>query len=60
MSQSLSVGENVYLEFVECDNVTGNKVTIGPGVWVKGKVQYKDEVQVHPKTRMESEPEQIE
>jgi cytoskeletal protein CcmA (bactofilin family) len=54
------VGDEVYLEYVECDNVTGNKVTIGPGVWVKGNVEYKDTVQVHPKTRIETEPVQIE
>jgi cytoskeletal protein CcmA (bactofilin family) len=54
------VGEEVILENVECDNVTGNKVTILPGCRVKGKIQYRESVKVDPNTRMESEPERIE
>ncbi len=54
------VGDDIILENVECDNVTGNKVTILPGCRIKGKIQYRESVKVDPKTQMESEPEKIE
>jgi cytoskeletal protein CcmA (bactofilin family) len=54
------VGDEVILENVECDNVTGNKVTILPGCRIKGKIQYRESVNVDPKTRIDSEPEKIE
>ena len=54
------VGDEVILEYVECDNVTGNKVTILPGCRIKGKIKYRESVNVDPKTRMDSEPEKIE
>ena len=54
------VGDEVILENVECDNVTGNKISILPGCRIKGKIQYRESVKVDPKTRMDSEPEKIE
>ena len=54
------VGKEVTLENVECDNVTGDKVTILPGCRIRGKIQYRESVKVDPGTKMESEPEKIE
>lgn len=53
------VGKEIILENVECDNVTGDKVTILPGCRIRGKVQYRESVKVDPKTLMDSEPEKI-
>lgn len=54
------VGKEIILENVECDNVTGDKVTILPGCRIRGKLQYRESVKVDPKTVMDSEPTQIE
>lgn len=54
------VGKEISLENVECDNVTGDKVTILPGCRIKGRIQYRESIKVDPNTRMESEPEKIE
>ena len=54
------VGKEIILENVECDNVTGDKVTILPGCRIRGKIQYRESVKVDPKTVMDSEPTQIE
>lgn len=53
------VGKEITLENVECDNVTGDKVTILPGCRIRGKIQYRESVKVDPKTIMDSEPDQI-
>lgn len=54
------VGDEVILENVECDNITGNKIAILPGCRIKGTVKYKESIKVDPKARLESEPEQVE
>lgn len=54
------VGKDITLENVECDNVTGDKVTILAGCRIKGKIRYRESVKVDPGTKMESEPEKIE
>ncbi len=54
------VGKDIILENVECDNVTGDKVTILPGCRIRGKIRYRESVKVDPGTKMESEPEKIE
>lgn len=53
------VGKEITLENVECNNVTGDKVTILPGCRIRGKVQYRESVKVDPKTIMNSDPEKI-
>jgi cytoskeletal protein CcmA (bactofilin family) len=54
------VGNDVVLENVECDNITGGKITIFPGCRVKGKIQYRESVKVDPSVTLENEPEKIE
>lgn len=54
------VGDDITIENVECVNVTGNKVRILPGCRVKGKVQYKDTLNMDPDTKIDTEPEKIE
>ncbi|MCK5670081.1 hypothetical protein KAI10_01755, partial [Candidatus Bathyarchaeota archaeon] len=54
------IGKEIILENVECDNVTGDKVTILPGCRIMGKIRYRESVKVDPGTKMDSEPEKIE
>ncbi|MBT3285267.1 hypothetical protein HOC87_11600 [Candidatus Bathyarchaeota archaeon] len=54
------VGKEILLENVECNNVTGDKVTIMQGCRVNGHIKYRESVQVAPGTKMDSEPEKIE
>ena len=51
--------EEVYLENVRCDNVTGKDVTVGEGCEVKGKIRYSSTIEVHPSARVRSPPEKI-
>jgi len=53
-------GDEVILENVECNNVTGRKVVILSGCRIRGKVQYRETVQVNPSSRLDNEPEKIE
>jgi len=50
--------DEVYLENVTCDNVTGGKVTIGVGCEIRGTVRYTQSVEVHPDARLQNEPQQ--
>lgn len=51
--------EEVYLENVHCDNVTGKNVTIGEGCEIKGRIMYSETIEVHPSARVGSPPEKI-
>lgn len=50
--------DEVYLENVTCDNVTGGKVTIDEGCEIRGTVRYTESVEVHPDARLENTPQQ--
>lgn len=51
--------EEVYLENVVCNNVTGRNVTIGEGCEIKGKVRYSGAIEVHPTAKLSNPPEKI-
>jgi cytoskeletal protein CcmA (bactofilin family) len=51
--------EEVYLENVFCDNVSGKDVTIGEGCEIKGKVSYSDTIEVHPSAKLSNPPEKV-
>ena len=53
-------GDEIILENVECNNVTGRKVTILAGCRIKGKVKYSETVQVNPSSKLDIEPEKLE
>lgn len=53
-------GDEIVLENVECDNVTGKKITLLGGCRVKGNVQYSDTIKVESENRLSSEPEKTE
>ena len=53
-------GDEIILENVECDNVTGKKITILSGCDIKGKVQYSESINIDPNSRLENEPEKTE
>ena len=53
-------GDEITLENVECDNVTGKKITIMGGCRIKGKITYGDEIKVDPSSRLENTPEKTE
>ena len=54
------VGKEVILEHVECNDVTGDKVTILPGCRVRGNVYYRESIEVDPSSKLDNEPEKIE
>lgn len=45
-------GGDIYLENVVCGNITGKRVTLGPGCRIKGEVTYTESVEVHPETSL--------
>jgi len=51
--------EEVYLENVVCNNITGKNVTIGEGCEIKGKVHYFGAIEVHPTAKLSNPPEKI-
>lgn len=51
--------EEVYLENVHCDSVTGKNVTIGEGCEIKGRIMCSDTIEVHPSAKVGSPPEKI-
>lgn len=51
--------EEVYLENVRCDNVTGKDVTIGEGCEIRGRVRYSGTIEVHPEARIQNPPERV-
>ncbi len=50
-------GDEIVLENVECDNVTGRKVTILSGCRIKGRIQYGETIHVNSDSRLNHEPE---
>lgn len=52
-------GSEVHLENVICDNVSGEKVTIGEGCDIRGTVRYAETIEVHPKARVQNPPEKV-
>lgn len=54
------IGDDVTLESVECNNVSGKNITILGGCLIKGKVTYTDNIQVDPKSRLDNPPEKTE
>ena len=53
-------GDEIVLENVECDNVTGRTVKLLPGCRVKGKVQYSESIKIDQDSYLENEPEKTE
>jgi len=51
--------EQVCLENVYCDNVTGKDVVIGEGCEIRGKIKYSGTIEVNPKARVTSPPEKV-
>ena len=51
--------EEVYLENVRCDSVTGGDVTIGEGCEVRGRVRYSGTVEVNPTAKVQGHPEKV-
>lgn len=56
VTTDINGGEEVYLENVRCDNVTGKHVTVGEGCEVLGKIRYSGTIDVHPSARTQSPP----
>jgi hypothetical protein len=54
------IGDEIIIENVECENVTGSKVTILPDCNIKGRVKYRETIKIDPKSILENEPEKIE
>ncbi|RLE53401.1 MAG: hypothetical protein DRJ26_03405 [Candidatus Methanomethylicota archaeon] len=50
----------IHIEGVVCDNVEGSIVEIGRGCEIKGKVRYKDRVEVHSEAKLANPPEKVE
>jgi cytoskeletal protein CcmA (bactofilin family) len=53
-------GDEIILENVECDNITGRKITILPGCRIKGNVKYSESIKVDKDSVLKNEPEQTE
>ena len=53
-------GEEIVLENVECNNVTGKTIKILSGCRIKGRVQYSESIKVNPDSNLEKEPEKTE
>ena len=53
-------GDEIVLENVDCNNVTGKKITLLPGCRVRGRVQYSESIKIDPDSILENEPEKTE
>ena len=53
-------GDDILLENVECQNVTGRRVVIKKGCLVKGTVTYSETIQVDPASQLKQEPVKVE
>ena len=53
-------GDEITLENVECNNVTGKKIKILPGCRIRGRVQYSESITVDPDSYLENKPEKTE
>ena len=53
-------GDEIVLENVECNNVTGKTIKILPGCRIKGRVQYSESIKVDPDSYLENQPEKTE
>jgi len=53
-------GDEIVLENVECNNVTGKTIKILPGCRIKGRVQYSESIKVDPDSYLENEPAKTE
>jgi cytoskeletal protein CcmA (bactofilin family) len=53
-------GEDILLENVECENLTGKNIRILQGCKISGKIKYSDSLTVDPDSYLENEPEKIE
>lgn len=53
-------GDEIILENVECNNVTGKTIKILAGCRIKGRVQYSESIKVDPDSYLENEPEKTE
>ncbi len=49
-------GDEILLENVECQNVTGRRVVIRRGCLIKGTVTYTETIQVEPASTLDKEP----
>jgi cytoskeletal protein CcmA (bactofilin family) len=55
-TSNIEAEEDVYLENVECNNVSGGEVEIGPGCEIKGTVKYRDSIKVNPNSKLGNDP----
>jgi cytoskeletal protein CcmA (bactofilin family) len=51
--------EQVYLENVSCNNLTGKDITIGEGCEIKGKIRYSGTIEIHPTAKLSNTPEKV-
>jgi len=59
VTTDIAAKEKAYLENVICDNVTAGEVIIEEGCEIKGEIQYRTNVSVHPSAKLANPPERI-